>query len=42
MTKPDDGRIFLHGVSILLWMFWQARHPPRYAASSDAITQIHA
>ena len=35
LTKRDNGAIFLHGVSILLWMFWQARHPPRYATLSQ-------
>jgi hypothetical protein len=40
VTKRDDSRIFLHGVSLLSWRFWQAQHPPRYAAFSDAITQI--
>jgi hypothetical protein len=35
LAKRDDGGIFLHGVSILLWMFWQAQHPPRYAALSQ-------
>jgi len=42
MTKRDDGRIFLHGVLLLSWRFWQACHPPRYAAFSGAITQIRA
>ena len=42
MTKRDDPCIFLHGVSLLSWRFWQVQHPPRYAAFSGAITQIQA
>ena len=40
VTKRDHGRIFLHGVSLLSGRFWQAQHPPRYAALSDDITQF--
>jgi hypothetical protein len=32
MTKPDNVAILFHGVSLSLRGFWQARHPPRYAA----------
>jgi hypothetical protein len=32
VTKPYNVAILIHGVSLSLRGFWQARHPPRYAA----------
>src|SRR5260370_22461338 len=36
LTETDDGGIFQHGVSLLSGRFWQASHPPRYAAVNQS------
>jgi hypothetical protein len=40
LAQRDDADIVLHQAYRSFWRFWQARHPPRYAALSTRITQV--